>query len=78
MLQQLVEIAQEEFEKYCEEVDSLNKQIEEANWEKGKKDFLEHAILRLTRFVPVHLDTDIILKSKRPLPQNDQQTEDSH
>ncbi|KAJ1127493.1 hypothetical protein NDU88_005892 [Pleurodeles waltl] len=32
MIQQLIEVAQEEYEKYREEVDMLNKRIEEANW----------------------------------------------
>ncbi|KAJ1093107.1 hypothetical protein NDU88_006216 [Pleurodeles waltl] len=32
MIRQLIDIAQEEYEKYRNEVDTLNKQIEEAKW----------------------------------------------
>ncbi|KAJ1178671.1 hypothetical protein NDU88_003913 [Pleurodeles waltl] len=32
MIRQLIDIAQEEYEKYRQEVDTLNKRIEEANW----------------------------------------------
>ncbi|KAJ1136708.1 hypothetical protein NDU88_003123 [Pleurodeles waltl] len=60
MIRQLIEIAQEEYEKYQEEVDMINKRIEEANW--GDISVKNYEILNN---IIDHYEEDIIQRKNR-------------